>query len=322
MDVTSNRSRSTRRRAATAAVCTALVTVVGGALLATPATASAASTGECAIIQLVSTDGSGVAEAPSGGVSPSLLHCGVSVGLGGMRPPSTTTASPAPTPRTTAATSTQLSNVTITRSIDSVYPVKDGYLDTVKFAVSATNAAGDLVPVQGTAILSRGTTPVKSWTLDASNTVLSWNGRVAGRIRAGVYTLLVSAWSPDGSTRTMENRIRVLSKHVEQRAMTVDSIMHGNDTQAEMPEHVMEAYAKGPVTVRVRTVAKVRGAAELVYSNDGVVRSIRLLDGVHTTKPLIVPKGSERVSITHRWAKGTARLQSAKAIWTYYALVK
>ena len=336
MNAKPNGIMPTRRRALTAVVCSVVVAVTGGALLSGPAYASDITSGVgCATTRVL------------GGLTIGDVDCGAPTAAGTATP----TAAPVPaapvpaaheetastagstsgatTRPASARTATQssagsapLADVTVRSSTDSVYPVRDGYLDDVRFEVRALGAAGQLVPVEGTAILSKGSAVASTWTLDTATTVLTWDGRVGGKIRRGVYTLLVTLYSADGSTRTTVNRIRVLTKHVVRRAVVVHSVVRGNDTQAAMPAQVLKAYAKGTVTVRVRTVAKVQGRASLVYSNDGVARSIALRDGVHTTKPLIVPKGFEHVTITHRWAKGAAKLKSANAIWTYYTLVK
>lgn len=232
--------------------------------------------------------------------------------------------SPTTTTTTTSAASAGSSHLTLIdldRSSPSVYPVKDGYRDSVKFAIHALNAAGEMIPVEGTAVLTTAGSTVKSWTLDGSRTVLTWDGRVDHTIRTGVYTLAVTAWSPDGSVQTEQSKVRVLAKHVEKKAVVVRSNVGAKSISATMPKQLIKYFAKGQVAIRLRTVAKVSGPAKLVFTNGGVKRTVALKNGVRTSKSFVVPEGFERVTITHDWAAGAATLKSFTAVWSYYKLV-
>jgi hypothetical protein len=102
--------------------------------------------------------------------------------------------------------------------------------------------------------------------------------------------------------------------------MVVRSNVGAKGVSADIPRKLLKAYGLGDVAVRIRTVATVEGSASLVFSNQGVVRSVALKNGTHTTKALSVPQGFSHVMITHDWAKGAAHLTSLKAIWTYSTL--
>lgn len=219
-----------------------------------------------------------------------------------------------------APTKTKLASLSVLRSSNTVYPVKDGYRDSVRFAVRAMNLAGTFVPVVGSAVLTKAGKDVETWHIDGSTQVITWDGRVGDTVRTGLYTLQVSAWSSDGSTLVEQTKVRVLSKHLEKRAMVVRSNVGAKSVAADLPHRLLKAYAAGEVTCRIVTVASVRGPAELVFSSPGVTRSVALKNGSHTTKALPVPQGFSHVTISHDWAKGDAHLKSLKVIWTYYTL--
>jgi hypothetical protein len=221
---------------------------------------------------------------------------------------------------TALPTPAPVAELDLVRSSPAVYPVRDGYRDSVRFAVHALDADGHLVPVSGTAVLSRAGSTVRTWSLAGTTSVLTWDGRVHGRVRTGVYTLRVKAWSADGRHETAVSRVRVVGKQLRHRQMMVRQNVGSRSTTAALPKRVAAAFAVGPVTVRVRTDASVTGPAALTFSNDGVTRSIRLRDGVHVTKPLALFRGFERVAIGHRWAKGAVELRSVKAVWSYSEL--
>jgi hypothetical protein len=201
-----------------------------------------------------------------------------------------------------------------------VYPVHDGYRDTVRFAVHARDSGGRRVPVTGTAVLARAGATVRTWRLSRSTALLTWDGRVHGRVRTGVYTLHVAVRSADGSRATAVSRVRVVGKRLRHRRVVVRQDVGSRSTTAALPKRVAAAFAVGAVTVRVRTDASVTGPAALTFSDDGVTRSIRLRDGVHVTEPVPLVTGFERVAIGHHWAKGTVELRSVEAIWSYCEL--
>lgn len=345
-----------RRRAMSVAVCAAIAVVAGGLLLAAPAQADVISASPCTTPStLVDSSGSGTGVIDLGTSGTGLtvgVDCASTVGLGGggtsatSTPVATTGSGTSTEPSTTAtdptviatapaesagtasnsvstasaASSQQLASLAVMRSSNTVYPVKDGYRDSVRFAVRAINASGAYVPVVGSAVLRRGSATVKSWAIDGSTKLITWNGRVGRSIKAGLYTLTVIAWSADGSRLTERTMVRVLTKHLVRHAMVVRTNVGTKSVSADLPRALLKAYATGVITVRVRTVASVRGPARLVFSNDGVVRGIALRNGTHTTKALPMPQGFSHVTITHDWKKGDAHLTSLKAIWTYSTL--
>lgn len=220
----------------------------------------------------------------------------------------------------TAASAGSLATVSVMRSAGTVYPVKDGYVDSVRFGISATDAAGTHVPVVGTAVLTSAGTTVAAWPVDAAMTVIGWNGRVAGAIRTGSYTLTVIAWSTDGMTHTGRAMVRVSGKRLVRHVVVTSTRVDRHTTVGHMPAHLLKAFTMGRVQVRIRTVAVVRGPAKLVFTNNGVTRTVTLRSGTRTTPLMPVPQGFNRVVITHRWARGAAKLQRLEAVWVHYDL--
>lgn len=205
------------------------------------------------------------------------------------------------------------------RSSTSVYPVKDGYRDRVRIAVRTVDAAGEAVAMHGTAVLSKGRRALLSWTVDGEHHVITWDGRVQGAIRPGLYTIAVTAVA-DGSALTARTHVRVLAAHLEKHAVVVRSDVGARSVFADLPKRLLKAYATGGVSVRLQTAARVAGRARLVFTAPGTTRALSLRDGVHTTAPMPVPPGFSHVTITRDWAKGAAHLRSLHAIWTYYTL--
>ena len=344
---------TTRTRLRAAAVGVAVTAVLGGLLAASPAHAATPAAG-CGLAGVSLTAGgltigalgcsTGAAPAPDPTPSTTAqpVHDPVARSIPTSEPtpeatapvdadlPTTTstpaepapapTATPEPVATTVSAPVRPMMDLDLDRSSPSVYPIHDGYRDTVRFALHGLDADGHVVPVTGSAVLRHAGRTVKRWTFSGTRSVLTWDGRVAHRVRTGVYTLAVTAWTADGVRRSATSRVRVVGKQLEHREITVRQNVGSRSGAAALPKRVAAAFAVGPVSVRIRTDATVRGPAELVFTNDGHTRSLRLRDGVHVTKAFPLFRGFERVRIDHRWAKGAARLHSLKAVWSYSVL--
>jgi hypothetical protein len=148
-------------------------------------------------------------------------------------------------------------------------------------------------------------------------TRISWNGRVTGAIRPGLYTLTVIAWSPDGITHTGWAMVRVLDKRLVRHVLMTSTRVDRHTTVGRMPHHLLAAFAMGRVQVRIRTVAVVHGPAKLVFSSNGVTRSVTLRSGKHSTPVLAVPQGFDTVTVTHHWARGDAKLLRLQTVWIH-----
>ncbi len=222
--------------------------------------------------------------------------------------------------RTSASGAASLADVIVLHSTGTVYPVKDGYLDSVRFAVRAVAASGAFVPVIGSAVLTRAGSTVRTWHLDGSYPAISWDGRAHGAITTGEYRLTVTAWSADGVKQTGHSMVRVSGKRLVREELVTSTRVDRHRVVKLMPNDLLDAFAYGPVKVRVVTVAVVHGPAKLVYTNDGTTATVPLRNGTHISPELPVPQGFNRVTVTHGWAPGVAKLQSLKTIWIHYHL--
>lgn len=254
-----------------------------------------------------------------------LAACGVLVALvGGMlgaAPAVADTSMPAPAvARATSGSAASVATVTVLRSSNTVYPVEDGYKDGVRFAVRATNSAGRFIPVIGTATLTRSGRTIRSWYLDGTVSRITWDGRVRRAVRTGLYTLTVTEWSPDGITRTGRTTVRVIGKRRVRHELVTSTRVDRHSTTGRMPTELLESFARGDVKIRIRTVAVVRGPAAILFANSGASATVPLRDGTHTTPEIALLPGFAQVTITHRWARGAAKLRSLKTIWIYYEL--
>ncbi|GAA2751126.1 hypothetical protein [Amnibacterium kyonggiense] len=330
-------------RAATAAVC-ALLVAAGGVLVAAPAHAAepadacSTTTGDLpggvvlsgsrltiGLLGCATTGQTGGAAtaAPVDTTRPvptSAPSAPVDVVPAGSAPTDPTDGRAVSTSSTGSAPTPASTRVAIRRSSAMVYPVKDGYLDVVRFSVWGAGEAGGCIPLDGRAVLTHAGRTVKTWALHGTGSVLSWNGRVKSAVRPGLYTLHVAATAPDGTDRSGTTTVRVMPERLARRTLMIRTDVGAEATSAELPKRLIGAYRLGRVTIATRTVAVVRGTAKLVFSNDGHRKVLRLRDGVHTTNPTVLPRSFERVTIRHAWKRGAARLQSLQAIWTYSVL--
>lgn len=218
---------------------------------------------------------------------------------------------------TAVRTTSSVATVAVIRSTNAVYPVKDGYLDTARFEVIATDADGRLVPVVGTATLTSRGQIVRTWRIDSARTGISWDGRVAHAIRTGLYALTATVTSADGTIRTGEAMMRVLGKRLVRHEFVTYTRVDKRRTVKLLPSRLLAAYAFGQVEFRIETVAVVHGRAKLIFTNNGVVTTVPLRNGTHVTPKQTLPQGFDRVTVIHGWAPGAARLLQLKTIWIH-----
>ena len=117
-----------------------------------------------------------------------------------------------------------LTTLSVQRSLSTVFPVRDGYRDTVVFTVTPTIDGPATAKVTGTARLSRGSRTVRTWKLHAGTNRLVWNGRVRGTVEPGGYTLSVRAKGPQGGARTAHSSVAVSAKRLVTRTATVTKL--------------------------------------------------------------------------------------------------
>lgn len=224
------------------------------------------------------------------------------------------------TATTAEAAQPTIVRVHVLRSSDEVYPVVDGFEDSVRFRVLGADTVGAAVAVSGTAALTHAGRIVRTWDLDGSTTVLTWDGRVHGAVRPGSYSLAVTAWSSDGSTVRSVSMVRVIGKRVVRKQLTVRTPLHGTVAVDAVPRNLLKAYAIGDVLLRLRTAATVHGTARLIVRGPGGSRIIALRNGVHTTAAIPVPLGFVPVTVEYEELAGRSSLRSLTSVWSYPTL--
>jgi hypothetical protein len=112
-----------------------------------------------------------------------------------------------------ALLATKLTTVALAKDVSTVYPVVDGFQDTVGIKFAAHTAGPAYVGVTGEVTISLNGTTVKSWDLVSSKTrTFTWNGLNGGKIVPGKYTVKVSAKGPQGSSRSAIMYVNVSNK--------------------------------------------------------------------------------------------------------------
>ncbi|WP_062303431.1 hypothetical protein [Demequina subtropica] len=114
---------------------------------------------------------------------------------------------------TVTVVNTAVKSVGLTKSVATVYPVKDSYNDTVSFTVTPTSTTGRVVPTTGKVTIARNGTTVKSWNLTSSaKRTFTWGGLANGAIVPGTYTVTVALKGPQGTTKTTKTTVNVSKK--------------------------------------------------------------------------------------------------------------
>lgn len=116
---------------------------------------------------------------------------------------------------------TSVTGVKLTASATSVFPVKDGYRDSVKLTVTPTSSVSGSVPATGTVKITHGGKTVTSWKLTSTaKRTFTWGGRNNGSIKPGTYVVTVSIKGPEGTTKTASKSLTVSSKKLVTKTAT------------------------------------------------------------------------------------------------------
>jgi hypothetical protein len=101
----------------------------------------------------------------------------------------------------------------ISLSVPSVYPYKDGYRDAVAIRVSASTSDAAPSTSTGSVKVTHSGTVVKSWAISAAAPVTEkWDGRVKSKIAAGHYVVTVTYTNPDASVVSASANVTVSSR--------------------------------------------------------------------------------------------------------------
>ena len=117
---------------------------------------------------------------------------------------------------------TRVTGAAIAVSATSVFPVVDGYRDSVKFSTAGSSNIGRLIAVTGSVQVLEGTrvlwsTPVRS--TGAASVV--WNGRDHGAVHPGTFIARVTLRGPDGPAATSATHIVVSAKSMKPVSFSV-----------------------------------------------------------------------------------------------------
>jgi subtilisin family serine protease len=173
------------------------------------------------------------------------------------------------------------SRATISRSSSSVYPTKDGYLDTVALTFSVATSTGKAVPGSAAVTILQGTKKIQSWAFSGlvlgpgKSKSVSWNGKVSGKVVPGAY-------KAEFSYKSSENG------------------------------KIVKAVTNITVGASIASRATISRSTATVYpTNDGYLDTVALTFSVATSTGKAVP-GSAAVTIL----QGTKKIQS----WSFSGL--
>ncbi|MGN6444965.1 hypothetical protein [Amnibacterium sp.] len=217
----------------------------------------------------------------------------------------------APTPASggTPSAPATLSALSVTAQYATVFPVRDGYRDTVAFALDGVTSDGAQHVVGGTATLMLGSRVVADWPVASTDQRIVWNGMQGASLVPGRYVLTVTVGDAGGARIAATAAVDVSSARLMgTTARYASKAVSGWHRMAAKPRAAM---AKGAVTLRITAVAShVKGRQYLVFTHGGKRIKVLIRNGKHTSKAVTIPKGFTSYTISHTWKKGTVRISS------------
>lgn len=218
-------------------------------------------------------------------------------------------AAPTPVPGGTTSAPATLSALSVTAQYATVFPVRDGYRDTVAFALDGVTSDGAQHVVGGTATLMLGSRVVADWPVASTDQRIVWNGMQGASLVPGRYVLTVTVGDAGGARIAATAAVDVSSARLMgTTAQYASKAVSGLHRMAAKPRAAM---AKGAVTLRITAVAShVKGRQYLVFTHGGKRIKVLIRNGKHTSKAVTIPKGFTSYTISHTWKKGTVRISS------------
>lgn len=114
------------------------------------------------------------------------------------------------TSTTLKVTDTTVTSTKIAASQKTIYPTKDGYLDTTKLTVASQTSTGKAVSGEGAVTITSAGKTVASWKLRSSQTwSATWDGKVKGKIVPGTYSVKVTIRGPQGGAKSASTSVTV-----------------------------------------------------------------------------------------------------------------
>lgn len=199
-----------------------------------------------------------------------------------------------------------------------VYPVADGYRDSLVLHIGGDTASGGAQPVTGVVVIKRGATEVERWSISSTDEDLVWNGRVDGKVVPGVYDVTAVVVDATGAVLAATATVAVSGKRLVAASQTVRSTaVSGFHAMSAKPK---AGLTKGRVLLRLTTTARgISGKQYLVFSHRGKHLRVRVPNGTHRTKAVVVPKSFTSYRISHTW-KGTAKVSAVVYHYRYKKL--
>ncbi|WBU37743.1 hypothetical protein [Homoserinibacter sp. YIM 151385] len=147
-----------------------------------------------------------------------------------------------------AAPASQLAGVALERSDNMIYPIRDGYDDTVVLTFAGFADTGELVDeaVEGTLRVRLGSRTVASWPIRSSaRAEFRWGGRVGGVTKAGTFIATASITNADGdvlqdSTSVKVSTKRLVKKTTTQRVSALASLRRCTDIEDDFTARCFE----------------------------------------------------------------------------------
>lgn len=91
-----------------------------------------------------------------------------------------------------------------------IYPSKDGFLDAGYIGITTSTNSQNQIPITGEVTISRSGKVVKTYKMSHSNySQFTWDGKVAGRVVAGIYQVSANVKGPQGNSVIANTSISV-----------------------------------------------------------------------------------------------------------------
>ena len=190
----------------------------------------------------------------------------------------------------------------VTPSVTTVYPAKDGYVDTVTFRLSGTTSDGQQHAANGTATLTFGSSTVASWPIRATNDAIVWNGLKGGKVVPGRYRFTAQIGDTTAVVSGSESVVVSAKKLATTSHVLRSKAVSGTHKMAAKP---LSGLSKGKVTLKITSKAKgIKGKQYLVFSHGSKKIKVLIRNGKHTSKAITIPKSFTTYTISHTWKKG------------------
>lgn len=143
----------------------------------------------------------------------------------------------------------------LTRSSDTLQPVRDGFLDAATLTTGGLAVAGARAPVSGTLTIALGTTVVQRWIVpDGAAHTYTWDGRTGGAIVPGTYTATITLRGPEGPARSRARTILVTKDHLPYTVQDLFSVSGGNQQGLAVHDGLFYVgFDNGDGTSRIET---------------------------------------------------------------------